>query len=250
MEQVHSPVPTTGIVLSKYLSNSGLCARRKAEELIKKGAVAVNGTVITQWAYRVQDNDTITCHGKALNPQKEYIYIALNKPTEVITSAADDEGRKTVHDLVKVRGGARLFSVGRLDCMTTGLLLLTNDGELAQALAHPRFGVEKRYHITLSIPLRDFHKRMLTTGAGLPEGMVKPDKIITFERRPRECIVCIHSGQNRVVRKLFHSLGYAVHKLNRISYAGISTRGLPKGAWRKLTDEEVRMLKRKTSHNT
>jgi 23S rRNA pseudouridine2605 synthase len=246
MEQIQSSTHAPGVVLSKYISNSGICARRKAEELIKNGAVSVNGSVITQWAYRVQTNDVITCHGKALNPQKEHIYIALNKPTETITSAADDEGRKTVLDLVKLRTRARLFPVGRLDCMTTGILLLTNDGELAQALAHPKFGVEKRYHITLSIPLRDYHKRMLITGSGLPEGMVKPDRIITFERKPRECIVCIHSGQNRVVRKLFHSLGYAVHKLNRISYAGISTRGLPKGAWRKLTDEEVQRLKRQT----
>ncbi len=252
MEHAQDAYNRSGIVLSKYLSHSGICARRKAEELIKSGAVAVNGTVITQWAYRVQEGDAITCHGKALTPQKKLFYIALNKPTEIITSAADDEGRKTVLDLVKIRGGARLFPIGRLDCMTTGIILLTNDGELAQSLAHPRFGVEKRYHVTLSVPLKAFHKRMLQTGAGLPEGMTKPDKIITFERKPRECIICIHSGQNRIIRKMFHALGYAVHKLNRISYAGISTRGLPKGGWRELTNDEVDMLKRHTRriHNT
>ncbi|HAU30650.1 MAG: ribosomal large subunit pseudouridine synthase B [candidate division TM6 bacterium GW2011_GWF2_43_17] len=244
MEHAQDAYNRSGIVLSKYLSHSGICARRKAEDLIKSGAVMVNGTVVTQWAYRVQENDTITCHGKTLTPQKKLVYIALNKPTEVITTAADDEGRTTVLELVKIRGNTRLFPIGRLDCMTTGIILLTNDGELAQSLAHPRFGVEKRYHVVLSVPLKDYHKRMLRTGAGLPEGMTKPDKIMTFDRKPRECIVCIHSGQNRIIRKMFHTLGYAVHKLNRTSYAGISTRGLPKGGWRELTYDEVAILKR------
>lgn len=243
MEHAVNAFGQSGIILSKYLAQCGICARRKAEELVKNGTVSVNGSIVREWAYRVQKDDVITYKGTTLSPQKEHVYIALNKPTEVITSASDDYGRTTVLDLVKIRDIGRLFPIGRLDCMTTGIILLTNDGEVTQSLAHPKFNVEKRYHVTLSVPLKDYHKRMLRTGAGLPEGLEKPDKIITFDRKPKECIVCIHSGQNRVVRKMFHALGYAVHKLNRIFYAGISTRGLRKGGWRRLTYDEIARIK-------
>lgn len=227
--------------LSKYIAHAGVCSRRKSEELIRSGAVTVNGAVVTEWARRVQSGDEVLCSGKVVKPE-EFVYVVLNKPTGIVTTVADEQGRKTVIDLIDLPKRVRLYPVGRLDCMSSGILLLTNDGDLAQKLAHPSNQVEKRYHVVLTRPLSRFHIQQLHQGVKILEGVVKVDALMQVPGRSAECIISLHSGQNRVVRRMFHKLGYVVRRLDRVFYAGITQKGLERGAWRLLTKEEIKRL--------
>lgn len=230
-----------GIKLSHLLAKAGICSRRKAEEHIKTGDVIVNGKTVCNVAHRVQEGDKVLFKRRPVVLQKT-VHILLNKPAKVVSTVSDENDRETVVDLVTLRPPARLFPVGRLDSYTTGAIILTNDGELAQRLAHPRFHVEKRYHITLTTPLRDEDANRLRAGIRLQDGFFKPDALDAIPERPTEWLMSIHSGRNRVIRRFFEHLGYTIKKLDRISYAGLSTTGLGRGDWRFLTQKEVDRL--------
>jgi 23S rRNA pseudouridine2605 synthase len=228
--------------LNKFIAHSGECSRRDAAELVKQGKVKVNGELVMDPGYRVQPGDSVTMSGKKLTPQKKLVYLLLNKPKGYITTNEDPQGRKTVMDLVANSGEDRLFPVGRLDRDTTGLLLITNDGELTQKLSHPSHNVKKVYHVTLDKPLTkaDFEKIM--QGVELEDGKAIVDEMAYLETKS-ELGLEIHSGKNRIVRRIFESQGYVVDKLDRMMYAGLTKKNLPRGKWRRLTDHEVVLLK-------
>lgn len=237
--------------LNKYLSHAGVASRRKADELIKEGKVKVNGVVVTEMGYKVMPNDRIEFDGKKLSLERKY-YLLLNKPKDYITTLSDEHNRRTVVDLIR---GAyqqiaspvkpRLYPVGRLDRNTTGVLLLTNDGELAQRLTHPSSETQKVYHITLDKKLRkeDFDK-IAEGGVVLEDGIAEVDEIAYPNPNDRaEVGIQIHTGKNRFIRRLFEALGYEVVKLDRVYFAGLTKKDLPRGRWRFLSESEVRLLK-------
>ena len=230
------------MTLNKYIAHSGQCSRREAGEMVKQGKVKVNGELVLEPGYRMNENDLVTIAGKKLTPIRNNIYILLNKPKGYITTTDDPEGRDTVMDLVADSGVERLFPVGRLDRNTTGLILLTNDGDLAQKLAHPSYETEKVYQVTLDKQLtqKDFDK--ILEGIELEDGLTKVDALAYLENK-KEVGLEIHSGKNRVVRRIFESLGYEVEKLDRVVYAGLTKKALPRGKWRILTSREVVLLK-------
>ena len=230
---------TKKLILSKYVSASGICSRRKASVLIKDGHVSVNGEKTLIPYYEVKSDDCITFDGKEITPE-EKVYIVLNKPRGYLTTLSDTAGRKTVLSLVKSATHLRIYPVGRLDCNSTGLLVFTNDGEFAQALSHPSYEVKKIYHVVLDHSLKrvDFNK--IKRGIMLDDGMLKVDDIIA---RKSEVQLEIHSGRNRIIRRLFKSLGYEVSKLDRIGYAGITLKDVPRGKWRYLSKREIKILK-------
>ncbi|PZF72265.1 rRNA pseudouridine synthase [Taibaiella soli] len=230
------------MTLNKYIAHSGQCSRRDAAELVKKGKVKVNGEMMLDPGYRVKPGDLVILGGKKLTPQKNMVYILLNKPKGFITTTEDPEGRKTVMELVENSGAERLFPVGRLDRNTTGLLLLTNDGDLAQKLSHPSHEIKKIYQVTLdkSLSKPDFDK--IAAGLELEDGEVKVDSIAYLESK-NEVGLEIHSGKNRIVRRIFESLGYEVEKLDRVMYAGLTKKNVNRGKWRFLSDREIILLK-------
>lgn len=233
----------TGIRLNKYLSNAGIAARRKADELIRDGLVKVNGKKIIEPGFRVLAKDTVTLKGKVVRPGKS-VYILLNKPKDVITTLSDEKGRKTVIGLVKKATTERIYPVGRLDRNTTGLLLLTNDGELTQKLSHPSFKIKKVYSIVLDKPLAEQHMDTISRGVSLEDGAIRVDEIAYTDPTDHCKIgVSIHSGRNRIVRRIFEHFGYKVKSLDRVLYAGLSKKNLPRGKWRHLTKMEVIKLK-------
>ena len=230
--------------LNKYLSNAGICSRREADAFILAGVVKVNGEVITQLGYKIALGDKVQFGGDSVHKDKS-VYILLNKPKGYITTCDDPQERDTVMDLIKdVR--ERVYPVGRLDRNTSGLLILTNDGDLAKTLMHPKYEVAKIYNVVLDKPLStpDFEK--IQKGVGLEDGFIKVDDIAYAESDDsgREIGVEIHSGKNRIIRRIFESLGYKVDKLDRVLYAGLTKKNLPRGKWRFLEENEVRMLKR------
>ncbi len=235
----------SGVVLNKYLSNAGVTSRRKAVELIESGAVSVNGKKVKKPYYQVQKGDVVEVNGTPVSAKsKKYIYILLNKPVDCLTSLSDDRGRKTVIDVLGSQVKERVYPVGRLDWETTGALLLTNDGDLAQKLGHPRFGVEKEYHVRLNKPLTWDDMHAIKKGVRLSDGMVTVDNVAFFEGKSKALVrVALHSGKYRIIRRLFKKLGYEVDKLDRARFAGLSTRGIKKGGWRYLTSAEVERLK-------
>lgn len=235
----------SGVVLNKYISTSGLTSRRKAVELIQAGEVMVNGKVVNQPYYQVQPGDHVEVKGVPVSTsKKKFIYILMNKPAECLTAVSDDRDRRTVIDLLRSQVKERVYPVGRLDWETTGALLLTNDGDLAQKLGHPRFGVEKEYHVILNKPLTWDDMHAIKKGVRLSDGLVTIDNIAFFTGKRKNYVrVTLHSGKYRVIRRLFKKLGYEVDKLDRARFASLSTRRLPKGAWRFLTDREVERLK-------
>jgi len=228
--------------LNVFIAHAGYCSRRKADEFIKAGEVTINHMAQLNPGYQVQEKDTVR-HKKQVITLKaaQPTYIVLNKPEGVVTSAADEKGRATVLDLLKPLK-KRVFSIGRLDLKTTGILLLTDDGELSHKLAHPKFEVKKVYQVTLSEHLSDEHLRRIERGLFLKDGPLKVDAI---SRAPQKnsVRVTIHSGKNRIVRRVFEALNYTILKLDRTSFAGISKRGLLLGKWRFLTEQEVAKLK-------
>lgn len=230
------------MMLNKYIAHSGECSRRDAAELVKQGKVRVNGELVLEPGHRVQPGDLVTLSGKKLTPQKDMVYILLNKPKDFITTTEDPQERKTVLDLVANAEVDRLFPVGRLDRKTTGLLLMTNDGELAHKLSHPSYSVKKVYQVTLNKNLTTADYQKIAKGVELEDGTATVDAIAYLEHR-NEVGLEIHSGKNRIVRRIFESLGYEVEKLDRVMYAGLTKKNLPRGKWRFLNEKEIVFLK-------
>ncbi|MBT8209167.1 MAG: rRNA pseudouridine synthase [Eudoraea sp.] len=227
------------IRLNKYVANSGVCSRREADTFIAAGNVTVNGVPITEMGFKVKPGDTVRFDGRLLNPEKKE-YILLNKPKNFITTTSDEKGRRTVMELISKASKARLVPVGRLDRNTTGLLLFTNDGDLAKKLTHPRHMVRKIYHVELNKNLSSEDLHAIKKGLQLEDGPVTVDDISYIKNTPkREVGVKIHSGRNRIVRRIFEHLGYDVVKLDRVVFAGLTKKDLPRGHWRPLTTQEV-----------
>lgn len=230
---------TDGIRLNKFISNSGICSRREADTYIEHGSVTVNGKLVTEMGYKVQSTDEVRFDGTLISPEKKR-YVLLNKPKNYITTMDDDRGRKTVMELVDSAAKERIYPVGRLDRMTTGLLLFTNDGELAKKLTHPKHNVRKLYHASLDrkLDLKDLEK---LRGDVIIEGRkVFIDAVSYVEGQSKtEIGIEIHSGRNRIVRKIFEHVGYKVVKLDRVIFAGLTKKNLPRGRWRELTNQEV-----------
>ncbi len=232
-----------GIRLNKYIANAGICSRREADMYISTGSVSVNGKTIIEMGYKVQPNDIVRFDGQLLTPEKKQ-YVLLNKPKNYITTMDDERGRKTVMDLVANATKERIYPVGRLDRSTTGLLLFTNDGEMTKKLTHPKHNVRKLYHATLDkkLAMKDLQK--IAENFVLEGKMVFVDKISYIENQPKtEIGIEIHSGRNRIVRKIFAHFGYHVIKLDRVIFAGLTKKNLPRGFHRSLTQQEINYLK-------
>ena len=235
--------PSDGkIRLNKYIANSGICSRRDADELISLGEVTVNGKIVTELGLKVSKDDVVTLNGRKLTPEK-HVYVLLNKPKDFITTTDDPQERKTVMSLVQNACKERILPVGRLDRNTTGLLLFTNDGDLAEALTHPRKKIKKIYQADLDKPItkEDFEK--ILNGLRLEDGAVKVDALAIVSADKKSVGIEIHEGRNRIVRRIFESLGYEVLRLDRVMYAGLTKKDLPRGNWRYLTEKEVVRLK-------
>jgi len=233
----------TSTSLSKFLATAGIAARRKATILIKDGAVTVNNKIITEPGYKLSDNDIVRYRNKIVKPEDK-TYILLNKPKNYITTAQDERNRKTVIDLITLKTKTRLYPVGRLDRNTTGLLLITNDGILAQKLAHPRHKITKSYRVTLSRPLETHDFEKLKNGLRLADGFIKPDRLYTVSgTKKHQVIIELHSGKNRIIRRIFAKLDYTIKQLDRFKYANLTKKNLPIGKWRLLTKKEIENLK-------
>ncbi len=230
--------------LNKYISHSGVCSRRDAAILVRDGKVKVNGKVITEPGFKVLPSDDVNFNGKKLYPAENLVYILLNKPKDYITTLEDPQGRKTVLDLIRGATNERVFPIGRLDRNTTGVLLLTNDGELTQKLSHPSHEVRKMYEVKLDKPLSKTHFDKIAGGLTLEDGYIRPDAIAYADPKEKSTIgIEIHSGKNRIVRRMFESLGYDVKNLDRVMFANLTKKNVERGKWRFLKEKEVRLLK-------
>ena len=230
--------------LNKFIAWSGVCGRREAADLIKAGKVLVNGQVITEPPHRVSQQDNIRVNGKKIVLQKNLVYILLNKPKDYITTMDDPEGRKTVMDLVKKATSERVFPVGRLDRNTTGVMLLTNDGELAQRLTHPKYEVKKIYEVRVDQPVTKQQLDTIAGGLTLEDGFIQPDAVAYADSKDKSVIgIEIHSGRNRIVRRIFEHLGFKVKNLDRVMYGIFTKKNVDRGKWRFLTEKEIRLLK-------
>ncbi len=230
--------------LNKYVALCGVSSRRGAAELIKQGVVYVNGVATTEIGYRISPKDVITYKGNVLELVSKKIYILMNKPKDTITTVSDERGRKTVLDIISRTIKERIYPVGRLDRDTTGLLLLTNDGELAQKLSHPSFKVKKLYHAVLNRALTKNDLDKIREGLMLEDGKAEVDAINHLEGEAKDQVMIeIHIGKNRIVRRIFEQLGYQVEKLDRVFYGGLTKKDLPRSGYRSLTQQEVIMLK-------
>jgi 23S rRNA pseudouridine2605 synthase len=227
--------------LNKYLANAGIASRREADNLIKSGAVKVNDVVVTEMGHKIKPGDKVTYGDAAVKGEKK-VYLLLNKPKDYITTVDDPRERKTVMDLIAGACRERVYPVGRLDRNTTGLLLLTNDGELTKKLTHPKYGIKKVYHVSLNKGLKPEDFSSLAEGIELEDGMMKVDDIAFVGEGKKEIGIEIHSGRNRIVRRLFEHLGYDVIKLDRVVFAGLTKKDLPRGKYRFLTQKEVNFL--------
>lgn len=227
------------IRLNRYVANAGVCSRREADTYIEAGNVTVNGKTITEMGHKVKLTDIVKFDGRLLNPQKKE-YVLLNKPKNFITTTSDERGRRTVMELISKASKSRLVPVGRLDRNTTGLLLFTNDGDLAKKLTHPRHGIRKIYHVELNKNLTAEDLKKIQEGITLDDGPIKVDEVSYINNSPkREVGIEIHSGRNRIVRRIFEHLGYDVKKLDRVIFAGLTKKDLPRGHWRHLTKQEI-----------
>ena len=230
--------------LNRYVSNAGICSRREADKLISTGLVSVNGSVVTEMGYQVKNSDDVRFNGQRLSREKR-VYIVMNKPKDAITTLDDPDGRNTIMDVLGNEISERIYPIGRLDRNTTGVLLLTNDGELAQRLMHPKYEVEKVYKATLNKVFTGEDFWALTNGVELEDGFIKPDELAYPDpKNKQEVGVLIHSGRNRIIHRMFEHLGYTLDRLDRVSYGGFSKTGLKRGEWRHLSDKEVTTLKR------
>lgn len=237
--------PNAGLMpLNKYIAHAGVSGRREAAEIVKKGIVKVNGKVITEPGFKVAPKDEVVVNGKKIFPAKNLVYILLNKPKDYITTTDDPHGRKTVLDLISRASTERVYPVGRLDRNTSGVLLFTNDGELAQKLTHPSNEVKKIYAVTLNRPLEKNHFEQILKGITLEDGLVNVDVLAFTDAKDKTQIgVEIHSGRNRIVRRIFEYLGYDVKNLDRVMFAGLTKKNVDRGKWRFLNEKEVRELK-------
>lgn len=230
--------------LNKYIAHAGICSRRDAVDIIKKGLVTVNDKTITEPGFKVNNKDAVTVNGKKALIQQTLVYILLNKPKDYITTTEDPQGRKTVLDLIKNASEGRVYPVGRLDRNTTGVLLFTNDGEMAQKLSHPKYMVKKIYEVKLDKPLSKNDFDTILKGVTLEDGFIAPDALAYADAKDKSVIgIEIHSGKNRIVRRIFESLGYDVRNLDRVMYAGLTKKNVERGKWRFLTDKEIRIIK-------
>ena len=228
--------------LNKYVSRSGVASRRKAVEMIKEGKISVNDTVVLEPYYLVEEKDKVKLEGKTLTPEVEKVYLLLNKPKDTICTASDEKDRRTVFDIINFEGKERLFTVGRLDRNTLGLVLLTNDGDLSMKLSHPSHKVQKRYKVTLDKPLSQAHFDQIKAGLELEDGPAPVVNLELLDEIGLEVLITVVIGRNRIVRRIFESLNYTVKQLDRIYYAGLTKKGLPRGTYRHLTPREVIML--------
>ena len=233
-----------GMRLNKYVAHCGVSSRRQAAEHIKEGKVKVNDTIIKEPGHRVLEGDIVKFEDKVIEPETNKVYLLLNKPKDTLTTVKDERGRKTVLDLVKNRVKERIFPVGRLDRATTGLLLLTNDGDLAKKLSHPSHEVKKVYHVILDKPVLEAHLEAIRNTLTLEDGPAPVDGVAHYKGKGRnEVGIEIHIGRNRIVRRIFEHFDYKVKKLDRVYYAGLTKKDLPRGFSRHLTEKEVIMLK-------
>jgi len=230
------------IRLNKFIANSGICSRRDADKLIQNGEIKVNGKTINELGYKIKPADKVLYKGKVLKREK-FIYILLNKPKDFITTTDDPQNRKTVLDLVKNHIHERVFPVGRLDRNTTGLLLLTNDGELSEILSHPSYNIKKVYEVLLDKPIQQKDLSKLESELDLEDGPVKIDEFAVISPDHRMIGLEIHSGRNRIVRRIFEKLDYKVVRLDRVMYSFLTKKDLPRGKWRFLKEHEVFRLK-------
>lgn len=234
---------TGEVRLNKYLANSGLCSRRDADAFIENGSVSVNGEVVKELGVKVRPGDEVRFKGRLVLPEKS-VYILMNKPKDCITSADDPDGRRTVLDLLDESIEERVFPVGRLDRNTTGVLLITNDGDLAQKLTHPSYGVHKVYKAELDKPLNMDDMEKLAAGIELEDGFIQPDSIAYIDETRQSIGIEIHSGKNHIVHRMFNHFGYLVDKLDRVSFAGLTKDRIKRGEYRMLTEKEVLTLRR------
>ena len=236
--------PVEGMRLNKYVAHCGVCSRRQAADFVKEGLVTVNGNVVVEPFYQIKKGDQVTFRGKPIKPEVRKVYILMNKPKGLITTVKDERARKTVLDLLKDKVNERVYPVGRLDRDTTGLLILTNDGDLAKKLSHPSHKVQKFYQVVLDRPLTLKDLEKIRGGLTLEDGEVNVDGIDYIKDAGKnEVGVEIHIGKNRIVRRIFEHLGYNVEKLDRTYYAGLTKKDLPRGQFRFLTQREIVMLK-------
>lgn len=243
--QTPNPKPETGSMpLNKFIAHAGVAARREAAELVKKGLVKVNGVLVTEPGHKVSSKDEVKVNGKKVWLAKNLVYILLNKPKDYITTTDDPQGRKTVLDIIRRATPERVYPVGRLDRNTSGVLLLTNDGELAQQLTHPRHEIKKVYHVTLDRPLEKKDFDAILKGVVLEDGPASVDVLAYADNKDKTQIgVEIHSGRNRIVRRIFEHFKYDVKHLDRVIFAGLTKKNVDRGKWRFLTEKEVRDLK-------
>ena len=232
------------IRLNKYIAHAGICSRRQADTYISSGSIKVNNKIITELGFKVSSSDAVHFDGVLIKSEKP-TYILLNKPKGFITTTIDERGRKTVMDLISKASKNRLYPVGRLDRKTTGLLLLTNDGDLSKKLTHPSSEIKKLYHVVLdkAINKNDFLK--IKEGINLKDGFIKPDELNYVNGKfKNEIGISLHSGKNRIVRRIFEFLNYNVVKLDRVIFAGLTKKNLPRGNWRALNKNEINFLKK------
>jgi 23S rRNA pseudouridine2605 synthase len=230
--------------LNKYIAHSGVCSRRDAVDIIKSGKVKVNNEVVTEPGYKISFNDAVIVNGKKIAPVKDLVYILINKPKDYITTTDDERGRKTVLDLIKNATKEKVYPVGRLDRNTSGVLLLTNDGDLTQKLTHPSNEIKKVYAVTLDKPLVKNHFDEILKGVPLEDGVANVDSLAYTDIKDKTQIgIEIHSGRNRIVRRIFEHYGYDVKNLDRVIFAGLTKKNVDRGKWRFLSEKEVRDLK-------
>jgi len=243
--QVQPNSEEEGMRLNKYVAHCGVCSRRQAGDHVKNGLVEVNDKVVLEPYYQVQPGDVIKFKGTEIKPEVRKVYFLMNKPKDVITTTSDERGRRTVMDLIRKRVPERVFPVGRLDRMTTGLLLLTNDGDLAQKLTHPSYKMKKIYHVTLDKPVATEHIEAIQKGITLEDSPVPVDEVgyLQEAKNKKEVGITIHIGRNRIVRRTFEHFGYQVVRLDRVYIGGLTKKDLPRGFVRPLRDREVIMLK-------
>jgi len=242
-QPAEQPISDGLIRLNKYISNSGVCSRRDADKIIADGLITVNGKVITELGFKVSLDDDVQYEGKRLNPERK-VYLLLNKPRGFVTTLDDPHAERTVMQLIENACKERVYPVGRLDMQTTGLLLFTNDGELAKKLTHPSYEKKKVYHVQLDKDLEPEDLQKIKQGVELEDGFISADEIELIDYNDKRQVgIEIHSGKNRIVRRIFNHLGYNVERLDRVMFAGLTKKDLPRGRYRFLTPQEVSFLK-------
>ena len=236
--------PTGVMPLNKFMAHCGVCSRREAVELITAGKVKVNGVVVTEPGFKIEEKAEVIYNGKKLFVTKNLVYILLNKPKDYITTTDDPQGRKTVLQLIKQATTERVYPIGRLDRNTSGVLLLTNDGDLTQKLSHPSYEIKKIYEVKLDKPLTKAHFDKIVDGLTLEDGKILIDSLAYADSKDKSIIgIELHSGRNRIVRRIFEHLGYDVKGLDRVMYANLTKKNVERSKWRYLSEKEIRLLK-------